>query len=189
MTIDNPAAYWNPLWESGRRYRQLTTEETALLGEFVGHGHGRPALDIGCGDGSLARHMHHDLGYRTTGIDCSTAALAIAVADERGLPGPRFQHLDIETDDVTALPEAAYALLTCRLVYAFIKNKTAILDRVRHLLVPGGTFWVTTPLADRLPTERKSIGITEQDEELLTANWSTVRAKDIDTLRCYALRP
>lgn len=55
MTLDNPAAYWNPLWASGRRYRQLSPEEQELTGQFLGAGHGRPALDIGCGDGALAQ--------------------------------------------------------------------------------------------------------------------------------------
>jgi methylase of polypeptide subunit release factors len=81
VTIDNPAAYWNPLWESGRRYRRLTAEETTLISQFVGQGYSRPALDLGCGDGTLARHLHHELSYRTTGIDCSTAAVKIATAE------------------------------------------------------------------------------------------------------------
>ncbi|WP_330347663.1 class I SAM-dependent methyltransferase [Streptomyces sp. NBC_00582] len=189
MTIDTPAAYWNPLWESGRRYRQLSPEEQELTGQFLGAGHGRPALDIGCGDGSLAQYLHGDLGYRTTAIDCSSAALEIAQAEQDPPDGPHLQQMDIETDDIRALPDAGYAVVTCRLVFAFIKDKAAFLDRIRYLLPPGGTFWVVTPLAERLPNERKSIGISPQHAELLTGSWSSVRSEDLDTLRCYALRP
>jgi 2-polyprenyl-3-methyl-5-hydroxy-6-metoxy-1,4-benzoquinol methylase len=192
MTIANPAEYWDPLWASGRRYRSIGTEEQQLTRHFLGAGRGRPALDIGCGDGALARYLHADLGYRTTAIDCSFAALEIAQAEKDGNDeneGPVFQQLDIETDESSVLPDAGYALITCRLVFAFIKDKPAFLDRVRCLLPPGGTFWVVTPLAERLPEERKSIGITVQETELLTAPWSSVKSEDLDLMRCYALRP
>jgi hypothetical protein len=39
------------------------------------------------------------------------------------------------------------------------------------------------PLAERLPDERKSIGISPQHAELLTASWSSVHSEDLDTLR------
>ncbi|MFF1814711.1 class I SAM-dependent methyltransferase [Streptomyces sp. NPDC058251] len=189
MTIEDPLSYWNPLWESGRRYRSLVPEETGRISELLGAGRNRPALDIGCGDGSLARRLHHELGFRTTGIDCSPAALASAETAQDAIAGPRFQRLDFEADDLGALPDPAYVLITCRLVYAFIKDKGAFLDRVRHLLAPGGVAWIATPMAGRLPAERRSIGITEEDEALLTAGWSTVRSDDQDTIRCYTLRP
>ncbi|CCK32165.1 hypothetical protein BN159_7786 [Streptomyces davaonensis JCM 4913] len=189
MTINNPAEYWNPLWQSGRRYRSLGPEERQLTGRFLGVAHGRPALDVGSGDGTLARYLHADLGYRTTAIDCSSAALEIAQAEQTTSDGPVFRHLDIETGDISALPNAGYAVVTCRLVFAFIKDKAAFLDRIRRFLPPGGTFWVVTPLAERLPEERKSIGITPQEAELLTAPWSSARSEDLDVLRCYALRP
>ncbi|MGI5457672.1 class I SAM-dependent methyltransferase [Streptomyces sp. CA-249302] len=188
MTITNPAGYWDPLWASGRRYRGLGPQEQQLTRRFLGVGRGRPALDIGCGDGALGRYLHADLGYRTTAIDCSSAALKIAQAEQDG-SGLVFQQLDIETDDISVLPDAGYALVTCRLVFAFIKNKPAFLDRIRCLLPPGGTLWLVTPLAERLPEERKSIGITVQQAELLTASWSLVRSEDLDSMRCYALRP
>lgn len=189
MTITNPAEYWDPLWASGRRYRSLGTEEQQLTSRFLGAGRGRPALDIGCGDGALARYLHADLGYRTTAIDCSSAALKIVQAEQKANDGPVFHQLDIETEDTSVLPDAGYALVTCRLVFAFIKDKPAFLDRIRSLLPPGGTFWLVTPLAERLPEERKSIGITAQQAELLTAPWSTVRSEDLDSMRCYVLRP
>ena len=189
MTNTNPADYWDPLWASGRRYRGLGPEEQQLTRRFLGAGRGRPALDIGCGAGALARYLHADLGYRTTAIDCSSAALKIAQAEQTANDGPGFYQLDIETDDTSVLPDAGYALVTCRLVFAFIKDKPAFLDHIRCLLPPGGTFWLVTPLAERLPEERKSIGITMQQAELLTAPWSSVRSEDLDSMRCYALHP
>ncbi|MFD8847830.1 class I SAM-dependent methyltransferase [Streptomyces sp. NPDC059604] len=193
MTIASTAAsaYWEPFWSQGRRYRQLDDAENRLLEDRLGPGHERPALDIGCGDGSLARRLAQ-LGYRTTGIDCSPSAIALAAA-QAPVPGhdPIWQCMDITTDDPGTLPEPAYTVITCRLVYRWIDDKAAFLDRVRHLLAPGGTFWVVTEIAGRRPATDplQSLGITPAQAELLTAGWSAVHTADIDVLRCYALRP
>ncbi|MFH8520628.1 class I SAM-dependent methyltransferase [Streptomyces gelaticus] len=191
-TVSTAAAtYWEPLWSQGRRYRQLDDTENRLLKNRLGTGRDRPALDIGCGDGSLARRLA-ELGYRTTGIDCSPSAVALAAAQAPG-PGrvPVWRCMDITTDDLGALPEAAYAVITCRLVYRWIDDKAAFLDRVRHLLAPGGTFWVVTEIAGRRPATDplQNLGITPAETEILTAGWSAVHTADLDVLRCYALRP
>jgi 2-polyprenyl-3-methyl-5-hydroxy-6-metoxy-1,4-benzoquinol methylase len=193
MTITSTAAatYWEPLWSQGRRYRQLDDNENRLLEDRLGSGRDRPALDIGCGDGSLARRLA-ELGYRATGIDCSPSAIALAAAQDAG-PGdePVWQCMDITTDDLRALPEPAYEVITCRLVYRWIDDKAAFLDRVRRLLAPGGTFWVVTEIAGRRPATDplRGLGITPAQAEILTAGWSAVRTADVDVLRCYALRP
>jgi 2-polyprenyl-3-methyl-5-hydroxy-6-metoxy-1,4-benzoquinol methylase len=186
------AAYWEPLWTSGRGYRQITHTEEQLLAEHLGPGHSRPALDIGSGDGLLARHLHDRLGYRSTGIDCAPSAVALATDTGRGQDGqPRFQVMDFTTDDPSLLPDPAYAVITCRLVYRFITDKGAFLERVRQLLLPDGVFWVVTELADRRSDDDplKSLGITEPDLDVLATGWSTVTAADLDQLACFALRP
>ncbi|MER6142501.1 methyltransferase [Streptomyces sparsogenes] len=187
------AAYWEPLWAEGRRYRQLCEAEKQLMDEHLGPGHARPALDIGSGAGALARRLHHELGYRTTGVDCSPSAISLAAAeDTRTDPGPTWRCLDIATGDLTALPVSAYAVITCRLVYRWMDDKAAFVDRVRHLLTPGGTFWVVTEITGRRTATApalQGLGITPADAELLTTGWSTVRTADLDILRCYALRP
>ncbi|MFJ6770183.1 class I SAM-dependent methyltransferase [Kitasatospora sp. NPDC091257] len=193
MTTTSTAAatYWEPLWSQGRRYRQLDDAENRLLEHRLGTGRDRPALDIGCGDGSLARRLA-DLGYRTTGIDCSTSAIALAAA-QGPEPGrvPVWQCMDFTTDDLRAMPEPAYAVITCRLVYRWIDDKAAFLNRVRHLLSPGGTFWVVTEIVGRRPATDPlhHLGITPAQAELLTAGWSAVHTADLDVLHCYALRP
>ncbi|MFE7028862.1 class I SAM-dependent methyltransferase [Streptomyces sp. NPDC057621] len=192
MTTTATAAYWEPLWAGGRRYRQLDGTENRLMDECLGPGHGRPALDIGCGDGTLARHLHHKLGYRTTGIDISPSAVALAAAhDEDPGPGPVWRCADITTSDLAGLPEPAYAVITCRLVYRWMDDKAAFVDRVRHLLVPGGTFWVVTEIAGRRENTDPlhSLGISPAQTETLTCGWSTVRTADLDVLRCYTLHP
>lgn len=168
--------------------------EAGFLAESLGRGRGRTALDIGCGDGGLARHLHHRLGYRVTGVDCAPSALAAARAAEPGpepAPGPAWRLMDFGADDLEGLPEPAYAAVTCRLVYRWVDDKRAFLDRVRRVLAPGGVFWVVTKVAGRREEgdPLKGLAITAAEAEALTAGWSSVRVADVDVLRCYALRP
>ncbi|MFI2765236.1 class I SAM-dependent methyltransferase [Streptomyces echinatus] len=185
------AAYWEPLWSQGRRYRQPDDTENRLLEQYLGTGRDRPALDIGCGDGPLTRRLAQ-LGFRTTGIDCSPSAITLAAAQDPG-PGivPIWQCMDFTADDLGTLPDPAYAVITCRLVYRWIDDKAAFLDRVRRLLAPGGTFWVVAEVTGRRPATDplQGLGITPVQAELLTARWSGVHTADLDVLRCYALRP
>ncbi|MEU9033483.1 class I SAM-dependent methyltransferase [Streptomyces sp. NPDC048352] len=178
MTATTPAAYWEPLWADGRRYRPLTGPETDFLQKHLGPGRGRPALDIGCGDGALARYLHHRLGYRVTGLDCAPSAIAAARGTGPGA-GPAWRLTDFTADDLAALPEPAYAAVTCRLAYLWVDDKPACLDRVRRVLAPGGVFSVVTEVAGR----RKNAG------PLRNLAISAVRVADIDVPRCYALRP
>ncbi|MEU7038884.1 class I SAM-dependent methyltransferase [Streptomyces sp. NPDC046237] len=185
---------WEPLWAEGRRYRQPDEDEFTLLAEHLGPGRGRPALDVGSGDGTLARHLHHELGYRTTGVDCAPSAVALAASrDERQDAGPAWRCLDITADDLDGLPDPAYAVITCRLVYRWMDDKPAFLDVVRRLLAPGGTFWVVTEIAGRRkesdPLTERGLGITAAEAETLTSGWSLVSTADLDVLRLYALRP
>ncbi|MFC9283671.1 class I SAM-dependent methyltransferase [Streptomyces collinus] len=191
-TTTDTAAYWEPVWSGGRRYRQVTDMEAALLADHVGPGRGRPALDIGTGDGALARHLHR-LGYRTTGIDVAPSAIAVARGSraDQHEGEPTWHVMDFAQGDLRSLPDAAYAVVACRLVYRWMDDKPAFLDRVRQLLAPGGTFWVVTEIAGRRDAgdPRRHLGISSAEAEILTAGWSVVRTADLDVLRCYALRP
>ncbi|MEU6706155.1 class I SAM-dependent methyltransferase [Streptomyces wuyuanensis] len=185
------ATYWESLWAEGRRYRQIDSVETGLLDKHLSPGGGRPALDVGCGEGSLARRLAQ-LGYRATGVDCSPSAIALAAEQTAG-PGPHpvWRCMDFTTDDLGNLTDLSYAVVTCRLVYRWVDDKAAFIDRVRRLLAPGGTFWVVAEIAGRRTGagSAQGLGITPDEEETLTAGWATVRTEDMDVLRCYALRP
>ncbi|MQY34426.1 Ubiquinone biosynthesis O-methyltransferase [Streptomyces sp. RB17] len=188
-TVTATTGHWESLWAGGRRYRHVSSAEATLLADHVGPGRGRPALDIGTGDGALARHLHR-LGYRTTGIDVAPSALT-AARNAQHDDGPAWRLMDFTADDLSTLPDPAYAVVTCRLVYRWTDDKPAFLDRVRQILVPGGTFWIVTEVAGRRPDSdpRNHLGITTAEAETLTARWSVVETVDLDVLRCYALRP
>lgn len=182
------AAYWEPLWQAGRRYRTLDAWEKDTLVDHVGPGVGRAALDVGCGIGELAGHLHGRLGYTVTAIDCSPTALASA-QDTYGCPGIDFRLMDFAADDIADFPRPAYSLITCRLVFRWLPDKEAFLDRVRLLLAPGGVFWVATSVHHPAEGPAQAWELPPTDAELLTANWSSVRHSSSGTFHCFALRP
>lgn len=177
------AARWDGHYQDGVHWRPLVGEEADLLDKHFAGGHGLRALDIACGTGDYAKALH-GLGYAVTGVDFAPTAIAVARAAH---PGLQFLELDIEEGNLARL-DADYDLITCRLAYAFMRDKPAFLARVHHLLAPGGTFYVTTPVAARLPDHRRYIGITDADAtELCAAGWGDVSVHDIDTIACYVL--
>src|SRR5512147_781386 len=116
-TTPATAGYWEPLWAGGRRYRKVTSTEVTLLADHIGPGRGLPALDIGTGDGALARCLHQ-LGYHATGIDFAPSAI-VAARNTQVPPhdgGPDWRLMDFAVDGLNALPDPAYAVVTCRLV-------------------------------------------------------------------------
>ncbi|MFJ1700193.1 hypothetical protein ACIO6T_21700 [Streptomyces sp. NPDC087532] len=88
------------------------------------------------------------------------------------------------------MPDPAYAVVTCRLVYRWIADQPAFVHRARRLLAPGG-IWVVAEIAGRREdtSPLQHLGITAAQAETLTAGWSVVRTADLDVLRCYTLRP
>ncbi|GAA1878579.1 class I SAM-dependent methyltransferase [Streptantibioticus ferralitis] len=180
------ATHWEPLWQEGRRYRPLDPWEEETLAHQAGLGRGRPALDVGCGEGALAWHLHRSLGYQVTALDCSPTALANAAAVHTG-GGVDFRLMDFETDDLDQLPYSGYALIACRLVYRWVPDKSAFLSRIRQLLAPGGVFWVATSLHHPQGGEAKPWELPEGDTKLLTTGWSEVHTRTVGNYCCYAL--
>ncbi|MFJ3106182.1 class I SAM-dependent methyltransferase [Streptomyces sp. NPDC086835] len=180
------AAYWEPVWHQGRRYRTIDAAEAAAMRRQLGPGRGRPALDIGCGEGALADRLTQ-LGYRITGIDCAPTAVAAA---RRNHPDLDVRLHDFETDDPVRLPHSAFTVITCRLVFRWITCKPAFLSRVRSLLVPGGTLWVVTSIHTRSQGQAKVWDLSTQEADLLTTSWSRVHLIELDpSFHCYALQP
>ncbi|MEV8311978.1 class I SAM-dependent methyltransferase [Streptomyces flavidovirens] len=184
-TAGTAEAYWDPLWRADRRYRRFDEEEAKHLRHHAGPGRGRPALDIGCGEGALVQHLH-GLGFQAVGVDCAPAALATG---QLCYPHLDLRRMDFEHDDLTLLPHTAYALVTCRLVYQWIPDKPAFLARVRQLLPPGGLFWVGTSVHDQTRGAAQAWELEAADAELLTTGWSRVDTMTAGNYRCFALRP
>lgn len=112
--------------------------------EFVDKKLEKTCLDIGCGTGQLTRELSHR-GYRCLGIDVSHAAVQLAQSLTNRADELSYRRCNIEADDTNGLPMQPYSLITCKLVYAFIKNRFSFLDHVDRLLAHRGTFVVVTP--------------------------------------------
>ncbi|ELS57589.1 class I SAM-dependent methyltransferase [Streptomyces viridochromogenes] len=185
-------ARWEHHFARGRGFRGVAERELRLLGEAVRPRAGARALDIGCGLGTYAAALA-GLGYDTLAVDWAHAAVAATRDRYAGLePRLRVRRLDFEdADEVAArLPRAGFDLVTMRLVLAFMTDKRAVADRVRGLLAPGGAWVVTTPLVERLPPDRRFIGLTTEDVAVVTEGWARGEWYDLEAggVRCFVLR-
>lgn len=92
-------------------------------------GDGAQLLDVGCGGGLLAPHVH---GYRHVGVDLSEAGLAVAAA--HGVEGVHA--------DVTALPfaDARFDVVVAGEILEHVTDLPATVAEALRVLKPGGTF-------------------------------------------------
>ena len=185
-------ARWEEHFARGRGFRGVAEQELRLLGEAVRPRVGARALDIGCGLGTYAAALA-GLGHDTLAVDWADAAVA-ATRDRYADLEPRLRVLRLDFEDgaevAAKLPRTRFDLVTMRLALAFMSDKRAVADRVRGLLAPGGVWVVTTPLAERLPQERRHIGVTAQDVAMMTEGWARGEWYDLDAggMRCFVLR-
>ncbi|TJZ57039.1 NUDIX domain-containing protein [Streptomyces piniterrae] len=168
-----------------------------VLDELVPAPPGGLALDVGCGQGELARHLA-TTGYRVDAIDYAHSAVASAVASATSATSATteppdtgevaFVHFDIERDPLAGLPHAAYDLITFRLSFAFIRDRTRVMNRLRERLRPGGAVCVITPVADAVPAGKRDIALDEEEIGLLSAPWHSVERRDAEGLAVLVLR-
>ncbi|MEU3330030.1 class I SAM-dependent methyltransferase [Streptomyces albus] len=172
------AATWDARYAAGRRYRPVSPEEEELFRRTVGPGAGRHALDIGCGTGGFAGFLHA-LGYAVTGTDFASTAVSLARAEHRA-PNVNFACMDAD-GEWQELKSQRFDVISCRLSYAFIRDKEKFLNRVRKHLRPEGVFHVMTPCADHVPEPRKGTGLTAAELEELRQGWSQSSEYDLDS--------
>lgn len=175
---------WDRGYADGRRYRQLSNSEQALLAAHVPAPTSGRALDVGCGIGDLAAHLA-DVGYTVDAVDWSQTALAEARA--RHGRAARWLHLDVESDDWASLADA-YDLITLRFVAPFLASRDRTLQALGHRLRPGGTLVIITPLAADTPAERRGIALEEDELAILQHLWSTAERHDSEGLVFLVLR-
>jgi glycine/sarcosine N-methyltransferase len=132
----------DPTWRE-EQFREQLIKERARLGELLGPGEGRSALDCTCGAGGQAIPLAQ-LGWRVTGTDATPAAIESArrrasslgedvdwhVADLRAVGGMFSGRFDV--------------VLSCMALDNLVED-TAILEGLRSMnaaLAPGGRLYV-----------------------------------------------
>lgn len=180
------AEFWSNYYSQGGDFHPVREPEVELLAQHVGPGAGRSALDVGCGTGALAAVLH-ELGFIVAGVDFAAAAIATARERYPDRDGLDFRVLDVDRGGLSLLSPGGFHLVTCRLSLAFT-DLVPVIAAARHLLTPGGSLHVTTPLAERQTAEKRSIGLRAAELDLLRGfGWSRTTEYPLDDLLCLLL--
>ena len=131
---DEHAAWWKATFTGGadREYEieiiPLVVRELATC---------RVAVDIGCGEGQVARALAAATGCRVVGVDPSGEQIANARAAED--PGLAISYVRAEGEHLPLASGSVDAAFCC-LVIEHVADADALLAEAARVLAPGGTF-------------------------------------------------
>jgi ubiquinone/menaquinone biosynthesis C-methylase UbiE len=94
---------------------------------------GARVIELGCGDGALARRLADAGARRVLAVDGSARMLALAAA--RPHPRVRYRRADIET---LSLPAASADCVVSSLALHYVRDYGGLIGRVARWLRPGG---------------------------------------------------
>jgi 2-polyprenyl-3-methyl-5-hydroxy-6-metoxy-1,4-benzoquinol methylase len=126
--------------ERGAGFVFAGPERIELFRRYVG-GPGRRVLDLGCRDGSLSR-AYAD-GNEIVGVDADREALAAAA--QLGIE-TRWADLDEPLD----FADASFDVVVAGELLEHLRDPHRVVDDVRRVLRPAGTFVASVPNAYRL---------------------------------------
>ncbi|WP_246204136.1 methyltransferase, FxLD system [Streptomyces tailanensis] len=182
----NPAE-WDAYYDDGGTFRPLGDAERRLLAEHAPAPEGGLALDVGCGwANSRAISPTAATGWTPSTSHRPPSTSPTSTSDANGYI--TYECFDIEQDGLDRLPNPAYDLITFRLSWAFIRDRTRVMNRLRERLRPGGTLCVITPVASEVPEDRRNIALDEEEIGWLCAGWSVAERHDADGLAFIVLR-
>lgn len=165
---------WSNFYKQDKDFQLISSQEIDRFLAYLPSNTPKTCLDIGCGTGQLTRELFHR-GFITTGVDISSEAIErakeLTIVPESQLT---YHLLDIESDTLQKMTRITYGLIVCKLVYAFIKDKPAFIEKVTSLLAPDGVFVVITPFVDDMPADKRSISSTAEDIDFLQEHFHTL---------------
>lgn len=136
-----------------RTYWNHNVHYHPLVLDSVPDGCGR-ALDVGCGDGLLARKLA-GRAAEVTGVDRSAEMIRLArSADPHGPPPPHVSYLEADFLDTseTGLPAGTYDFISAVAVVHHMEFAEAVRAMVR-LLAPGGRLMIVGLARNRTPLD------------------------------------
>jgi 2-polyprenyl-3-methyl-5-hydroxy-6-metoxy-1,4-benzoquinol methylase len=177
---------WSQVYSQGRDFQLISSTE---IDSFLTYAQGaKSCLDIGCGTGQLTRELYHR-GLEVVGVDASEEAIKRAIKLAIGLDAPVYIYGDIEAHyENLKLRKHNFDLITCKLVYAFISDKPAFLQKISELLSPTGVFVVITPMIEDVPPEKASIAINDETIELLEAHFVKLATYKLNNLTYFVCK-
>jgi SAM-dependent methyltransferase len=178
---------WSNVYKQGRDFQLVSSQEIDRFLSYMLLEAPKTCLDLGCGTGQLTRELYHR-GYKVMGVDASQEAiqrakqLIIVSSDQLS-----YVQVDLEHDNLKEKTEvlAPYGTITCKLVYAFIKDKAAFLEKVRGILHPQGIFVVITPMLKDVDESKKSIAIGDDALALLETYFKKVAIYELNGLTYF----
>ncbi|WP_326593357.1 methyltransferase [Streptomyces sp. NBC_01294] len=142
---------------------------------------------MGCGTGELAAYLA-SLGYAVDACDFADSAIDRARKERPGTEDVRWLRLDIERDDPVELNGDGYDVITLRLMYPFLRDRSRVLHSLGERLRPGGALVIITPTAEQTPEQQRDIALDEDEIRLLTACWEQAERLDAAGLAVLVLR-
>lgn len=138
------AAFWDALHgDTGNLFHRRLVEPTAL--RLLGLRAGEAVLDIGCGNGALARRLA-SLGARVTAVDFSAELIRLAEA-RADADSPTIEYRVIDVTDETALLELGvgrFDAIACAMTLMDIPTIDPLFRAAARLLKADGRFVFAT---------------------------------------------
>ncbi|ACM19328.1 SAM-dependent methyltransferase, type 11 [Geotalea daltonii FRC-32] len=141
MAIFDRDPWWQP---RSALYMLKTALNPVRINYFRERLHGRQggtALEVGCGGGILSEEIAA-LGFTTTGIDPSAAALQVA-ADHAKAGGLSIGYLQAVGENLP-FPDNSFDVAFCCDVLEHVQDQTRTVAEIARVLKPGGIFCYDT---------------------------------------------